>query len=173
MTTDPRIPAPDRCVLRPLLDRRASEHPERVYAVFPDGAQWTYGELRQRVRRTARQLQELGVRQGDTVLVWLPNGADILRVWYAINYIGAVYVPINTAYRGRLLEHVVENSDAKLAIVHAGLAERLAEVGTARLEQVVILQGEPRPVKDLKVHPAAALERADDAVLELEAPIRP
>ena len=103
MTTDPRIPAPDICVLRPLLERRAAEHADRVYAIFPDGRQWTYGETLRHVRRTARQLQELGVKQGDTVLVWLPNGADILRVWYAINYIGADYETINTAYRGRLL----------------------------------------------------------------------
>ena len=173
MTTDPRIPAPDICVLRPLLDRRAAVHPDRVYAIFPDGSQWTYAEMQRLVRQTGRQLQELGVRQGDTVLVWLPNGADCLRVWYAINYIGATYVPINTAYRGRLLEHVVENSDARVAIVHAGLAERLHDVSTAKLEQIVVLSGEAKPVGDLKMHPGAVLSQGPAEPLPLERPIDP
>jgi crotonobetaine/carnitine-CoA ligase len=173
MITDPRIPAPDICVLRPLLDRRAGEHPDRLYAIFPDGSQWTYGDMHKRVRQTARALQDLGVRQGDNVLVWLPNGPDILRIWFAINYIGATYVPINTAYRGRLLEHVVENSDAKLAIVHAGLAERLNEVKTAKLEQVAMLSGTVKPIGSLKMLDGAMLSQGNADVLPLERDIQP
>jgi crotonobetaine/carnitine-CoA ligase len=173
MITDPRIPAPDICVLRPLLDRRAAEHPDRLYAIFPDGSQWSYGELHKRVRQTACALQDLGVNQGDNVLVWLPNGPDILRIWFAINYIGAVYVPINTAYRGRLLEHVVENSDAKLAIVHAGLAERLNEVKTAKLEQIAVLSGTVRPIGSLKMLDGAILSQGDGDVLPLARDIQP
>jgi len=173
MTTDPRIPPAEVCVLRPLLDRRAALHPDRIYAVFPDGSRWTYADLREKVRQTARALQDLGVKQGDTVLVWMPNGPDILRVWYAINYIGAAYVPINTAYRGRLLEHVVENSDAKLAVVHAGLVERLNEVGTAKLEQIVVTNGDVKPVKLLRMHPGSVLSQGDGEVLPLDREINP
>ena len=80
-------------MLRPLLDRRAAEHPDRLYAIFPDGSQWSYGELHRRVRQTARSLQDLGVKQGDNVLVWLPNGPDILRIWFAIACVAAL-VPL-------------------------------------------------------------------------------
>ena len=50
---------------------------------------------------------------------WLPNGMDALRLWFGLNYLGAVYVPINTAYRGGILQHVVKNSDAALIVAHA------------------------------------------------------
>ena len=33
-----------------------------------------------------------------------------LRIWLAINYLGAVCVCVNTAYRGQILEHVLRNS---------------------------------------------------------------
>ena len=65
-------------------------------------------------------------QQGDTVLSWLPNGPDALRVWFGLNYLGAVYVPINLAYRGGILEHVVDNADARLIVAHAQLLPRLA-----------------------------------------------
>src|ERR1700677_2136791 len=117
----PSVPAPEVCVLRPLLDRRATETPDKVFAKFPDGTFWTYRTMRDITMKTAAALQALGVRQGDHVLSWLPNGGDALRVWFGLNYIGAVYVPINLAYKGSLLQHVVRNSAARLMVAHGDL----------------------------------------------------
>jgi non-ribosomal peptide synthetase component E (peptide arylation enzyme) len=82
--SNPRIPPSEVCVLRPLLDRRAKEIPDKVFAKFADGSAWSYAELREITTRTAAALQALGVRQGDHVLSWLPNGTDALRVWFRI-----------------------------------------------------------------------------------------
>lgn len=135
VTTPPR----DTTVLRYLLEHWARLSPERVFAVFEDGSQWTYAQALAQVQGAARGLQALGVRQGDHVLVWLPNGADCLRVWFAINYLGAVYVSINTAYRGELLAHVVRNSGARLAITLSALAERLVGLDAAGLQQLLLM----------------------------------
>ena len=137
MKIDPRMPAPEDCVLRPLLDRRARETPDKVFAVFEDGESWTYAELRRRVAHVAASLQQAGVSQGDLVLSWQGNGPITLLTWFGLNYIGAVYVPINTSYRGRLLEHVVANSDATLMIGDSRLIERLADVDLAQLQRII------------------------------------
>src|SRR5437868_8715786 len=135
---DPRVPAADACVLRPLLDRHAAATPDKVFARFADGTEWTYRQTQAIARRTAIGLSELGVAQGDKVLSWLPNGPDAIRVWFGLNYLGAVYVPINLAYRGGLLAHVVANSDAKLLVAPAVLVGGLAVVDrAARAEDVV------------------------------------
>lgn len=139
-TTDPRIPARDRVVTRALMERWHHEMPEKVFLKFGDnGEEWTYGAFRELVVQTAIGLQRLGVSQGDHVLVWLPNGREHLRVYFAINYLGAVYVPINTAYKGSLLAHVIDNSDAKLGVVHADLVERLEAVPHAKLQSLVVV----------------------------------
>ncbi|MFM2280423.1 MAG: AMP-dependent synthetase and ligase [Pseudomonadota bacterium] len=149
---DSRIPAPDRLVTRPLLDRLASEQPDAVFVKFDDnGEEWTYGAFQHLVRQTAAGLQAQGVAMGDNVMVWMPNNRDQIRIFFALNYIGAVYVPMNTAYRGGLLEHVVALSDAKLAIVHASLADRLLDISTAALDHVIIQGGEPIAIGSLKV----------------------
>lgn len=121
---DPRIPPLDRCIPGRILDRHARERPEKVFVEFQDGTRWTYGEFHKRVRATAAGLQRLGVGQGGHVVVWLPNGPSALTVWFAINYIGAVYVPFNIAWRGRVLEHALQIADAALVVAHQGLVER-------------------------------------------------
>ncbi len=125
---DPAMPAREACVLRHMLDAAAAAFPERVLARFEDGSTWTYGEARDIARQTAAGLAALGVGRGEMVSVWLPNGAAAIRAWFGINYLGAVFAPINTAYRGRLLAHVLENTGAKLLIVHDALAGRLDEI---------------------------------------------
>lgn len=172
---DPRVPDPDLCVLRPLLDRRAQSTPGKVFVRFADGSEWTYAKLREVVIDAAVGLQALGVRQGDHVLSWLPNGPDSLRVWFALNYLGAVYVPINLAYRGRLLEHVIENSDARLMVCHADLFDRLSSVGLSQLSAAVLIGGDDRrnDVPGLVAHPASALASAGRPLAPLEREIMP
>ncbi len=68
------LPPPSDCVVRELIERRARETPDRTFVLFEDGASWTYGELRGRVAGWAAGLQRVGVRQGDYVLSWQPNG---------------------------------------------------------------------------------------------------
>ena len=132
---------PEECVLQPLLDRRARETPDKVFVQFADsGTTWTYRELHEHVRETAAALQALGVRQDEAVLTWLPNGPDALRIWFAVNYIGAIYIPLNLAYRGQILEHAVHSSGARLIVAHPDLLPRLDAIDAAALERRVPIE---------------------------------
>lgn len=171
MTLD-GVPGRNVCVLPDLLDRHAAATPDKAFVISPDGRETSYGALRRDVREMARALQDLGVEQGEHVLVWMPNGIDVLRIWFAINYVGAVYVPINTAYRGGILEHVVRNSGARLMIAHGQLADRLNDVATAALTRVVIAAGERPTLSGLEVLGADAL-RGDGDVRPLSRAVEP
>ncbi|MDB5999367.1 MAG: ATP-dependent acyl-CoA ligase, partial [Rhizobacter sp.] len=94
MNIDPRMPPIDQVVQRHVLERQARERPDKVFAVFEDGTRWTYRETWQIAQRTAHALRRLGVKQDDKVVTWLPNGPDALRVWFGLNCLGAVMVPI-------------------------------------------------------------------------------
>lgn len=169
--SDPRIPNRDECVLRYLVDRWATERPDKTHVIFEDGEEWSYAALRRRVIDKAAGLQQLGVRQGDYVAAWLPSGRDGLIAFYAINYLGAIFVPFNTAYRGNLLAHVVANSGAKVMIVHPDLVERLAEIDRAELQQLVLVTGGAAPDIGLPMVRFDAL--GGDTVEPLERPIEP
>jgi crotonobetaine/carnitine-CoA ligase len=170
---DRRIPAPEDCITRLLIDRRARETPDKVFSLFPDASSWTYRQLRDAVVRTALGLQRLGVKQGDRVLCWMPNGSDAVRTLFAANYLGAVAIPVNIAYRGRLLEHVLRNSEARLIVLHADLQPRLADIDCAALTQAVVLGGTPVAHARLRVHGSDALSPAPGNLEPLERPIAP
>ena len=170
---DPRVPPRERCVVRYLLDHWARERGDQVYVVFDGGEQWTYREIRRRVVSVAVGLQRLGVRQGEHVLCWQPTSPEMLLTYYALNYLGAVYVPINTAYRGGVLEHVIENSDASLAVVHADLVPRLKDVQRAKLERLVITGDGDCDDAPLPAVPFASLAGEEADLQPLARPIEP
>lgn len=155
----PDLYTPAACVLRYALDQHARERGDAVFAVFEDEPQWTFGRTLELVRSSAAGLRSLGVRPGDAVVVMLPNCAFALRILFAINYLGAVSVPINTAYRGALLEHVLRDSGASLAIVHGDLIDRILEVDRGRIRQAVAMADSVGPVHgaDLMIHPWSVL----------------
>lgn len=165
-------PSSELCVLANLVDRRAGEMPERIYAVFEE-EQWTYGALRRKVRATAAALQDHGVQQGDHVLVFLPNGPAALRILFAINYLGAVCVPIGFGLRGRILEQIIVGSGARLLIADGGHVELLADLDLPNLQQVIALGSWAPWMKDLEVSDGAALLAESGDPLPLARPIEP
>lgn len=157
---DPALPAREDCVLPALLERAAQCRPHTPLALFEDGSHWSCAEALAHTRSAAATLVDLGVGAGDHVLAWLPNGPAMLTAWFASNYLGAVLVPINTSYRGRMLQHVVNQSGAKLMLGHSELLPRLRELDCPALEQIVSCSGDvPAEQRHCAVryHPEALL----------------
>ncbi|MEE2776087.1 MAG: AMP-binding protein [Acidobacteriota bacterium] len=150
------MPSRQTCVLGYQLERWAAEKPDETAFVFFGGEEWTWAEALELTRRVAMGLRDLGVRKGDHVLSWQPNNREAVLTWFGLNYLGAVYVPVNTAYRGNLLQHVVQLSDATLMICHADLAPRLGDIETGVLRDLLVTNGEAA-LRGLTTHPAAAL----------------
>ena len=170
--SDSRVPDRRTCVLRYLLDDWAVAQPDKPYVLFENGDSWSYARLRDEVIGVAAGLSRLGVKQGDHVAVWLPNGREGLLVFYAINYLGAVFVPFNTAYRGSLLEHVLRNSDATLLVAHAGLLDRLEGIDTSAIATVVVVGDAAAPARFVSV-PFGVLSGTEAELAPLARPIEP
>ncbi len=171
--TDTRVPKRDDCVLRYVLETRAAAHPDRAYIKLPDGSSITYGAFCLSVERTAAGLAALGVRQGDFVNVWLPNGVDMVRVWFAINWLGATYVPINTAYKGNVLAHVIANGGAEVMIIASGLVERLADVDRADLRTLVVFGDKAISIPGMNCVTLESVDGDPSSIPPLDQPIEP
>jgi carnitine-CoA ligase len=155
---DPATPAREDCVLKAMLDTRAARHPGRRLALFEDGSSWTYAECLADVRAAAAGLQRLGVRKGDRVAAWLPTGRTMVLTWFAANYLGAVFVPLNTAYRGDVLAHVVNASGAAVMVAHHGLIARFEGLSLPHLRHVIASGGDAGST-------SGAFELLDESVL--------
>jgi hypothetical protein len=70
----------------------------------------------------------MGVGHGDRVATLLGNRAEQVVSFFAALKLGAVQVPINTAYKGEFLRHQLADSGARVFIVQGDFASRAAEV---------------------------------------------
>lgn len=138
---DTSRPNQQNSVLPFMLERNAKNFPSRVCCKFADGTSWTYAETLNLTQQTAAYLSNVGVKRADLVLAWLPNSPAMLRVWFALNYIGAVFVPLNLDYRGRILEHVIRETHSRLMLAHPDLIDRLNNIDTSKLETVLTVNG--------------------------------
>lgn len=151
------MPRRDQCVTGVLLEKWALERPDAIFLEFEDGGTWTFADTLERTRRAAAGLRDLGVESGSHVLSWLPTCRESVLTWFGANYLGAVFVPVNTAYRGRLLAYVIALSDATVLIAHSGLLARLNDVDTAQLRDVVAVGNDCPSLKGLRMHAANRL----------------
>ena len=117
---------PEELVLPNLLADRATS--TRTFLQDVDGRSATFQEVEAAVLGWAGALQRAGVGAGDTVLIMLPNSFESAYAWLATARLGAIEVPINTAYRGTILTHVANNSGATVGVVHVDYLDRLDAV---------------------------------------------
>ncbi|MBC5767048.1 AMP-binding protein [Ramlibacter albus] len=132
-------PADEDFVLGAALRKQAGLQPDKVFIRFDDGTAWTYAQALEEGLVCAGGLRALGVRQGELVAVWLPNGPAMVRAWFGLALLGAVLVPFNTGWRGAVLAHAFRNAEPRLAVVHADLAGLVAEAAPASLRDVVVI----------------------------------
>lgn len=170
-------PHRDDCVLPFLLERNARETPDRIQFQFQSGETWTCQESLHQTRQAAAFLATHGVKRGDKVLVWLPSGPAMLRAWFGLNYLGAVFVPMNVDYRGAILQHAILESTANNLILHPQLLERLELVDQLPLEHVFCVGDEPGTLQkhsvpvittDLQQGSEPSLEPADLEIWDLQ-----
>ncbi|MEN8739850.1 MAG: class I adenylate-forming enzyme family protein, partial [Phaeobacter gallaeciensis] len=95
---------------------------------FQEGVTLTYAALHHRSNRVAANLLARGFRKGAHIAVMLPNGPASVLVWFAIMKIGAVIVPVNTAYGGKELDFLLNHSDALTLIIDARYLAQLDEM---------------------------------------------
>lgn len=126
-----------------LLERRADESPEREFVVYGEEA-WTFGEVEAAAATLAGGLAELGVSRETRVALFLPNCAEFVNAYFAVGKLGATSVPINTAYRGYMLEYVLNDTACPVVVADASFLDRLRDAlpNLAHLKTVIV-RGEP------------------------------
>lgn len=98
-----------------LLRERAEKNPRSLAILFRD-RRFTYADLQREVNRVANGFLGLGVRKGDKIAFLLPNCPEFLFAVFAAAKIGAVFVPINTAYTAEEAEYVLHHSEASVLL---------------------------------------------------------
>ncbi|WP_019875883.1 AMP-binding protein [Sporichthya polymorpha] len=127
------------------------------------GVAHSFTEVWERSLRVARGLRELGVGPGDTVAAVLDTSVDAVAVWFGANALGAIWVPVNTAYKGEYLRHQLADSGAGVVVAEPDHADRVLAVADELPELRVLVQrgGEIPAGSSVRIEPIEALTQAD------------
>ncbi len=76
-----------------MLQIAVLKYATRKALVF-EGQHWTYQEVWRSVEHYAQVLHELGIKPQDRVVLFVSNRAEFVFLLFAIQYIGAIAVPV-------------------------------------------------------------------------------
>lgn len=131
-----------RQLLPQLVAERAAKTPDRTLIEEVGGASLTAAEFHDAVLRWAEAYRRVGVGSGDTVVTMLPSSVAASAAWLGLTWLRAVEVPCNNAYRGRMLQYLVDNCGAETVVIADRFLDRLADVvGELPLVRNVVVIG--------------------------------
>lgn len=149
-----RLALEDRTL--PNLWLRALEAvPEKPFLRWPEGS-LTYTQTDEKIQRLCGGLAALGVRKGSKVAIMLGNSPEFVVTWFATSMLGAIYVPINTDYKGDILKYQLNRADVTHIVLDDVFVARLAGIENELevLETAIVVrrtgQDESAPFKKLK-----------------------
>jgi long-chain acyl-CoA synthetase len=104
---------------------------------------WSYTKLANVAVRLAHDLKERGVRTGDRVLLWGPNGAEWMAAFWGCLLRGAVVVPIDDGATSDFAARVASETSAKLVITSAAKPRIDDAIPTLKLEDLADAASDP------------------------------
>ena len=107
-----------------LLQDQARQSPQRLYATF-ENQSLNIGELSVEAGKVAMALSNLGVKSGDRVAVMLDNSLDYVVLFFALIWLGAIHVPVNTRLRHSSLKFLIGHAKPPFIIIEQDYIEHL------------------------------------------------
>jgi crotonobetaine/carnitine-CoA ligase len=164
------LPLTDPRPVGRILADQAARYGDKPFLLFEDQV-ISYRTMHERACRCAAGLYESGIRKGDKIGILVSNRPEFLDAVYGILTMGAVEVPINTAYKGDLLAYIIDHSDAKAIIVEGEFLQRLDEIQGAipKIEHVWVIDESARVgLTRWSVRPFEMLARSSGSTPEVE-----
>ena len=106
--------------------------------IVVDDRETSLAEHRSRARRLASGLRALGMQEGETFGIMLRNSEAYLEAIDANRQIGTTYCPINWHFSASEVRYLLEDSGARLLIVHADFWDRIKTVVSPSMPVLIV-----------------------------------
>ncbi|MEP3330346.1 class I adenylate-forming enzyme family protein [Sedimentitalea sp.] len=133
-----------------VLRARVASNPNKE-ALTDGETRLSYLQLEDQILRVANLLAKNGIKEGDIVAVQLPNWFEFIPIYFAIERVGAIGVPISIEYRSREVDYVLRETDCRGIIIcreykrfdHLEMVDNL-RTDLPNLDFVGVVRGEAR-----------------------------
>ena len=133
-----------------IFNKATDLYPQKE-ALVDDTSRYTYSELREKVDRLAASLIGLGIRQGDFVMIQLPNWNEFIFSYFALQKIGAIVILLISRHGKAEVSYLCELTKPKAWIIpeRYGKIEYNPLIANIRkengqLEHVILVRSEKR-----------------------------
>jgi malonyl-CoA/methylmalonyl-CoA synthetase len=105
-----------------ILAGRAPAYSERTFLEPAGGPALTYGTMLEQSGRAARWLSREGIGRGDRIVVQVNKSIPTVLLYLGCLRVGAVFVPLNTAYTAPEVEYFLADADPAMVVAGPGTA---------------------------------------------------
>src|SRR5713101_5867999 len=77
---------------------------------------WSYRQVAEAALRFARELEKRGIGKGERVLLWGPDSAELVAVFFGCALSGAIVLPLDEAGTTEFTQRVYQQVDGKLLV---------------------------------------------------------
>ena len=153
-----------------VLKRAAAKWGDRPFLDVL-GTVHTFNDIDRESTRLAHGLRSLGVKPGQCVVTVLDNNVESVTTWFAINKLGAIAVPTNTAFKGEFLRHQLADAGAAVVIAESDYADRVVAIEEGLPDAQVLVYRGAKPATEarrLRMMPIDEVRVDDAASLDIE-----
>ncbi|HKF38581.1 MAG TPA: benzoate-CoA ligase family protein [Ktedonobacteraceae bacterium] len=125
----PKAVVPDQFnVATAFLDRNIAEGRGSKTAIYFEGNSYTYAQVAELANRAGNGLRELGVDLEQRVALLLLDSPQFAAAFFGAIKMGAVPIPLNTALRPSDYVYMLNDSRARVLLVHAALWKPIEQI---------------------------------------------
>ncbi|KAF3452803.1 hypothetical protein FNV43_RR03236 [Rhamnella rubrinervis] len=140
----PDIYIPSHLPLHSYCFENISQFKDRTCLI--DGATgetYTYSDVELTARKVAAGLDKLGIRQGDVIMLWLPNCTQFVFAFLGASYIGAMSTTANPFYTSAEVAKQASASKARLIITQAAYVDKVKDFAKQNDVKIMCIDSAP------------------------------
>jgi benzoate-CoA ligase family protein len=142
VTTVPQVVLPDVYnAASTFLDRNIEEGRGERIAIYCEDERWTYRQVQALANRIGNALHGMGVEMEQRVALLLLDSPPLAGAFWGAIKLGAVPIPINTSLRPTDYVYILNDSRAKVLLIHAALWPQIAGIRSQLryVRQIVVI----------------------------------
>lgn len=138
------MPEDKEQTIRDLLDKTESFGNKTAILTFgqEDSRKLSFEELLKLVRGLADGLSKVGLKHQETVMLLAGNSRELVIASLAVIYAGGICVPVDLQSSDEVLNHIIEDSEAKHIFVDAKGLDKLQRLHRDKHMKVIRLDNE-------------------------------
>ena len=97
------------------FERACEKYPDKTAIIYL-GEKFSYMRMRDLINRFAAALYDLGVKENDKLMLYIPNCPQFLIGYFAAQQVGAIPVPVSPIYTPHEIKYLINDAEAETVL---------------------------------------------------------